>query len=147
MVKPSELVDVLAALDEATFSDVYVEAVRRRDRDRAGAVQPPPRANGDDFARWLAHRHLESDASVRDVIYLPSGAPASEVRLLEVNRLLNAPAPDVIEPTDYTPDIAGLSFTVFVADITPDQWERIERGTLALPRGWELGGKVVIGRK
>jgi hypothetical protein len=85
--------------------------------------------------------------SVREVIYLPSGAPAPEVRLLEVNRLLSVPDPDVIAPTDYTPDIAGLPFIVFVADITPDQWERVEWGTLALPAGWELDGKVVIGRK
>jgi hypothetical protein len=53
---------------------------------------------------------------------------------------LNPPEDDALEPLDFTPEIAGLPFRVYVADVTTDQWERIQRepGTI-LPAGWCVG--------
>ena len=70
---------------------------------------------------------METDAAIERVVYLPTGAPNNEIRLLEVNRFLRPPDNDVIEPLDFTPDIAEVPFRVFVADVTRDQWERIQR--------------------
>ncbi len=80
------------------------------------------------------------------VIYLPTGAPDKEIRLLEVNRLLNPPDPDIIEPLDFTPD-ADPPFKIFVADITMDQWEQVQRAPeTILPSGWKLEGNQVFTR-
>ena len=90
---------------------------------------------------------MSSDPAIERVVYLPTGAPRDEIRLLEVNRFLNPPDNDLIEPLDFTPEIDGIPFKVFVADVTTDQWERIQResGT-TLPVGWKLEGNQIYPR-
>jgi hypothetical protein len=99
------------------------------------------------FARWLACRHMSVDPSINQVVYLASEAPPREIRLLEINSQMNALDTDPIEPLDFSPDIAELPFTVFVADITPSQWERIlaEAGAM-LPFGWKLRDHRIYSR-
>ncbi|HZW33589.1 MAG TPA: hypothetical protein VFF52_22910 [Isosphaeraceae bacterium] len=135
-----ELIQTLAQLDPATLEEVVSAAYRQRSQ-RTEAIdqeRPNPEATAEQFAQWLAQRHLASDMALERVVYLPTGAPADEIRLLEVNRLLNPPDLDTIEPLDFTPDI-DPAFKVFVADVTTDQWERIQRTPESiLPSGWEL---------
>jgi hypothetical protein len=147
MEKVDELVDALTALDETTFSKVYVDAVRKRLARDGSAPDPPPGADRDQFANWLARRHLISDVSINKVIYFPTGSPENEIRFLEVNSLLNVPDPEFIEPLNYSPDIRGFSFALLVADVSDDQWEHVKAGRLALPEGWRLEKNVIIGRK
>lgn len=145
-MKTEDLVDALTALDETTFSKVYVDVIRKRQSRVEAERFPPEGANRDQFAHWLARRHLTSDVSIDHVIYLPAGSPANEIRLLEVNSFLNISDPEVIEPLEFTPDIRGFSYKIFVADISGDQWEHVKAGRLTLPEGWNLGGNVIIGR-
>ena len=50
------------------------------------------------------------------------------------------------EPLDFTPD-TDLPFKVFVADVTTDQWERIQRAPeTILPAGWKLEGNQIMTR-
>src|SRR4051794_8005990 len=88
-----ELIQALAQLDPATLEEVVTTAYRRRSDPAEAAVQqkPDPQATPQQFAEWLAHRHLSSDAAIERVVYLPAGAPHNEIRLLEVNRFLNLP--------------------------------------------------------
>jgi hypothetical protein len=144
-----QLIEALAQLDPAAFEDVVTSAFRRRHPpgEAASPDAPDSRATPQQFAHWLANRHLSSDAAIEQVVYLPDGSPAGEIRLLEVNRFLDAPEPDVVEPLDFTPD-TDPPFRVFVADITSDQWDRIKRAPESLlPKGWNLKEYQIIGRK
>jgi hypothetical protein len=148
MTSREDQIATLARLDPASFEEVVSSAYRqRRTPDDAGPPSPPDTgATPEQFARWLAGRHMSSDLAIEKVVYLPVGAPAGEIRLLEVNRFLNAPEPDAVEPLDFTPD-TDPSFKVFVADVTGDQWERIQRTPEALlPVGWALEGNLILGR-
>jgi hypothetical protein len=148
MTNREELIHALAQLDPVTFEDVITSAYQQRhDPDNLGSeAGPGTQATAEQFARWLAKRHLSSDAAIERIVYLPTGAADDEIRLLEVNRFLNAPEPDMIEPLDFTPD-TDAPFKVFVADVTTDQWERIQRlPDNVLPDGWKLPGHQIIVR-
>lgn len=85
---------------------------------------------------------------IREVVYLPAGAPGNEIRLLEVNTSASTPADAPPEVLDFgrDRDMPG-EHSLLVADISPGQWERIRSGTLAMPPGWQLAGNIIIGRK
>lgn len=143
-----ELIQALTRLDPATLEDVVNTAYRRRNETEAVAQTRPDRAaTAEQFATWLAQRHLSTDAAIDRVIYLPVGAPHNEIRLLEVNRFLNLPDDDrAVEPLDFTPEM-DLPYRVFVADITADQWDCVQREPGALlPAGWRLDEKREIVR-
>ncbi len=149
MPNPEELIQALAELDPAILESVINTAYnRRRDpTETTRRVRPKPADGAGPFARWLAQRHMETDAAIERVVYLPTGAPVDEIRLLEVNRFLRPPDDDVIEPLDFSPDGADLPFRVFVADITRDQWERIQRDPELLSQlGWQLKDKQIFAR-
>ena len=146
MPNPEELIQALAELDPATLENVINTAYNRR-RDPVRPARPDPEEGPGPFARWLAQRHMETDAAIERVVYLPTGAPNNEIRLLEVNRFLRPPDNDVIEPLDFTPDIAEVPFRVFVADVTGDQWERIQRDPKLLAHlGWQTEGNQIYTR-
>jgi hypothetical protein len=142
------LVHALAQLDLATFEDVITSAYRQRYDSEGVTSQPPPgpQATRQQFAEWLAKRHLTSDAAIERAVYLPIGSPDDEIRLLEVNRFINRSDSDVVEPLDFTPD-TDPPFKVFVADVTMNQWERIQQMPESiLPPGWRLDGYEIITR-
>jgi hypothetical protein len=118
--------------------DRYDDASRRR-RQR---VQGPPSPIGksrDDVAAWVAKKHLLADSSIREVWYLPRGAPPEEIRLLELNDRL-AGTDSKAEAIDFGLDIEGARFRLFVADITREQLDQIKQDPSRLPPGWSLDG-------
>jgi hypothetical protein len=148
MPSREELIHALAQLDPATFEEVVTSAYQERLGPQSQALEawPDPQATREQFAQWLARRHLSSDVGLERVVYLPEGAPDDEIRLLEVNRLLHPPDPNIVEPLDFTPDTEPR-FKVFVADITQDQWERIKLSPeTILPAGWKLEENQIITR-
>ena len=95
--------------------------------------------NRDALAGWYAREHLQVDPGLRAVYYLRSDAPDREIRLLEVNDLIAERDDDALEPLDFGVDIgSGGEHKLFVLDVTPAQWGRIERSALPLPPGWSL---------
>lgn len=91
----------------------------------------------DGLARWYARRHFEIDAGVERIFYLPTNAPSREIRLLEVNRLISETASPA--PIDFGVDVDGdNAHTLYVLDVTPSQWEAIQKNELELPKGWVL---------
>lgn len=98
------------------------------------------------FAEWLARQHLRFDSRLTRVIYLPTGAPDDEVRLLEVNTGLFPQPGSPIEPIEATPAVHDLPFRVWVADVTPDEWEQIQTQPALLPEGWSLEANRIIRR-
>ncbi|MBX3413446.1 MAG: hypothetical protein KF708_12220 [Pirellulales bacterium] len=104
--------------------------------------------NRDALARWYAKQHLMTDPGIRSIYYLPGDSPEREVRLLEVNELIGELDDAAIEPIDYGVDSGSENMhRLFVMDVTPQQWERIEAATMRLPAGWTLEGRVEFHRK
>jgi len=92
------------------------------------------------FAEWLARQHLKFDSRLTQVIYLPAGAQDNEVRLLEVNTGLFPEPGSPIVPIETTPAVTDLPFGVWVADVTPTEWQEIQTNPSLLPMGWSLDG-------
>jgi hypothetical protein len=91
--------------------------------------------NRDSLAQWYAQRHRETDTGVERIYYLPTNAPPREIRFLEVNRMISETTPP--EPIDFGVDIGSdNAHTLYVLDVTPSQWEAIQRGGMELPAGW-----------
>jgi hypothetical protein len=104
-------------------------------------------ANSDNvkLAKWYADRHLETDPGVEEVHYLPANSPPREIRFLEVNKLISETGE--LEPIDFGVDIGNSEGHVLVVlDVTPAQWEAIQKHKLALPAGWSLDGRQTFKR-
>lgn len=97
----------------------------------------------DSMARWYAQQHLTTDPGIVAVYYLPANAGDREIRLVEVNRLLGERNDSALEPIDFGVDTGtDHAHKLFVLDVTPDQWDRIQASELALPCAWSLDGAV-----
>ena len=103
--------------------------------------------NRDSWATHYASSHLKTDPGIRKVLYLPTEAPEREIRLVEVNELLAVRDEDVGEAIDFGVDRdSPNAHTLKVMDVTPNQWERIQKHELPLPDGWSLLASQTIGR-
>jgi hypothetical protein len=98
------------------------------------------------FAEWLARQHLRYDTRLTEIVYLPTGASEDEVRLLEVNTGLFPEPGNPIVPIETTPAITDLPFRMLVADVTPEEWDRIKTDPSLLPAGWKLEGNHIFRR-
>ena len=143
MPNRAELIQALVELEPSVLEDVVNSAYRQRSLNPPS--EPASEASPEQFAQWLARRHLSTDAALDRVVYLPSGAPRNEIRLLEVNRLTNDSEAQAIEPLDFTPE--DSPYRVFVADISSDTWERIKQSPKALlPPKWRLKDNKIFTR-
>ena len=132
---------ILIELPRRDYSDLIhkVDQERRRVVERSGDFRPPkPGASREQFAHWIGRRNFDIDKDIVRVLFLPDSAPPDEVRLLEVNDLAALPENAPVEAVDFMPDIDGLDFKLYVADVTPDQFKKITERSLELPRGWSL---------
>ena len=101
----------------------------------------------DSMASWYATRHLKTDPGIRKVYYLPAGAPEREIRFIEINELIAERNKYPLEPIDFGVDIGGTEgHTLMVLDVTPTQWEKINKKELQLPAGWSLEGAIPFSR-
>lgn len=102
---------------------------------------PTTQFDRDSTARWYAGEHLKTDPGITSVHYLPAGSGEREIRLIEVNRLIGARNDDSLQPIDFGIDSGTeTAHRLIVLDVTPEQWELITCGELALPPGWSLEG-------
>ena len=99
-----------------------------------------------ELAKWYAGRHLEIDPGVERIQFLPKASPPTEIRFVEVNRLISDTAD--LEPIDFGVDIEGAEgHTLVVLDVTPDQWDGLQKGWLKLPAGWTLEGSETLAER
>jgi hypothetical protein len=147
MVNINDLVPTLAKLPRRQYAELITQVDEQRRQAAEGeAHQQRPRndMSKDEFVVWIARRHFAIDKGITRILYLPTGAPADEVRLLEVNALASLPENGPVEAVDFLPDVEGLHYTLFVADVTPRQFEAIMNRRLPLPNGWQLDGSQEI---
>ncbi len=104
------------------------------------------RFDRDKFAQWYAKRHVQTDAGVEKIYYLPTNAPPREIRFLEVNGKISEQTE--MEPIDFGVDIGEADGqTLFVLDVTPTQWEAIQKRQLPLPGDWTLDGSRLLAKR
>lgn len=144
MLPIDQLVAELDQLSPEQLEEVLSQLTSTRARAAAGGTEDKKQG----FAIWLAKQYLGIDPHIQEVIYLPTGAPAQEIRLLDINaKLYLEPGDNAIIPVDMTPAVSGLPYKVTVADITPEQWDQIQQTPNLLPVGWRLADRVRIGRR
>ena len=137
-----ELFKKLMELPPRQYGDLLKKVDLKRREATAREVERPmeKRMSRDQFAEWIARQHFAVDKGISRILYLPNGASPEEVRLLEVNELASIPENAPVEASDFMPDIDGLNYSLYVADVTPRQLDEILAGRLALPLGWQLDG-------
>jgi hypothetical protein len=110
-------------------------------------AEPTPGSTREQIAEWVAKRHMAADGGILQVLFLQSGSPADEIRLLEVSERYTGEAAK-IEPVDFGLDVVGANFKLVVADITVQQLGKIRADPAKmLPSGWKLNDAIVWGRR
>ena len=100
---------------------------------------PSLKFDRDAMAHWYAEQHLKSDPGIAAVWHLPKFAGDREIRFVEVNELLGDRNDNSFEPIDFGVDAGTDSaHRLFVLDVTPEQWHRIQKRELSLPANWSL---------
>jgi len=95
--------------------------------------------NYDEAVERLAQEHMRLPESERpQAIYFFPDPAGQIVRLLEVTSL--TPASGEVMPIPLAPS-ADFPFRSRIAEVTPDEWSRIESGQILMPEGWDLGRK------
>jgi hypothetical protein len=100
----------------------------------------------DDAARELATWHfgVEPDlARVVRIIADNEDEPGEPIKLLEVNAATVATGS--VEPFAFAPS-ASIPFPTTIAEVTPEEFERIKRNELQLPLGWSLAKSQLFER-
>jgi len=95
-----------------------------------------------EFVESLAQLHFEADDGIEQIIWVRSG-DEKEIRLIEVNR--TALPTESIQVFRFAPS-EDVPFPIFITDVRPTEWERIESGDIPLPEGWSLEEAQVFRR-
>lgn len=104
---------------------------------------PVAQFDRDSMARWYAREHLKTDPGIVAVYYLPTNADDREIRFVEINKLIGDRNDDAVKPIDFGIDMGmDTAHKLFVLDVTPEQWTRIESHELSLPANWSLRDAV-----
>jgi hypothetical protein len=97
----------------------------------------------DETARLLADAHFRLDQGITRIFRLIEPAESDSLRpvkLLEVNPMTIEAG---ISPVGMTADPAhGIFHSSVVVEITPDEFDRLNRGELQLQHGWQLGEEL-----
>lgn len=87
-----------------------------------------------DTAVDLVRSHREVEPNLRRVFFYPDPA-GREVRLVEI--VDGSPTAEDVFPFRFAPDEArGVRYPVVIVELSPYEFDRVERGELALPIGW-----------
>ncbi len=92
----------------------------------------------DEAARELADWHFGVEPDLKRVIRIVTDDEDSvgePIKLLEVNE--GTVATGSVEAFAFAPS-TSVPFPVVIAEVTPEEYERIERKEIALPEGWSL---------
>jgi len=82
----------------------------------------------------VVQSHFETEPEIDEIVWFNNGLEP-EICLLEINRDA-LPAGSVLV-FSFAPN-EDVPFPVRIADVTPQEWERIKQGEIALPPGWSL---------
>ena len=120
---------------ESYLQDLYQRIRRyRQRRDERHELMAASDTVTKEFVESLAQLHFEADDGIEQIIWVRSG-DEKEIRLIEVNR--TALPSESIQVFRFAPS-EDVPFPIFIADVRPTEWERIQSGDIPLPEGWSL---------
>lgn len=104
----------------------------------------------DEAARDLAKRHYQVEDGLTRVIRFTGRAEVGKVegetprvepiKLLEINEHT---VPSGIMPLYFGPlPESGIPYPTVIVEVTPEEYEQIQRRELKLPEGWEIGEEL-----
>lgn len=85
-------------------------------------------------AENLIHEHFDLEPSLAQVIWL-NPSLSTEVRLLEINP---ETFPSGMVQSFYFPPSDEIPCAMFLAEVRPEEWQKILRHEIPLPEGWTL---------
>jgi len=95
-----------------------------------------------EFVESLAQLHFDADDEIEQIIWVKSDEERL-IRLIEVNR--TALPTESVQAFRFAPS-EDVPFPIYIADVRPTEWERIQSGDIPLPEGWSLEGAQVFRR-
>ncbi|MDZ7362837.1 MAG: hypothetical protein ONB46_19240 [candidate division KSB1 bacterium] len=98
----------------------------------------------EDIVRRMVRDHFETEEFVERIIWFKSIDGEAEIHLLEVNR--DTPPSGAVMML-YFGATEKIPLPARVADVTPEEWEKISRGEIPLPKGWSLKDAVEFERE
>ena len=91
----------------------------------------------------LVQEHFDLEEELEQIIWLKKG-PVNEIRLLEINR--NTAATGMVEVFGFAPS-TDVPYPLRIAEITPEEWKRVQHGGISLPENWSLEGAEIFTRE
>jgi hypothetical protein len=87
-----------------------------------------------EVAEKLIHEHFEDEPSLEQVIRI-NPELKKEIRLLEINS--ETFTTDMVQ-SFYFPPSDEIPFPMFLAEGTPDEWQKVLQNEIHLPEEWTL---------
>jgi hypothetical protein len=97
----------------------------------------------EEIVQRLMRWHFEIEESIERIIWFKDGGK-NEIHLLEVNRD-TFPEDKIL--VFYHRPTSEYPVPVRLADITPEEWEKVKKGVIPLPDGWSLDKAEIFERK
>ena len=94
----------------------------------------------DETARMLADFHFQIDQGVFRVIGNDEANDEKPVKLLEVND--QTPEAGIMPLGMPAAPDRDVHYSTIIIEITPGEFEQLQRGELTLPHGWKLGEEL-----
>jgi hypothetical protein len=112
----------------------YMSQKAAFEKQSAELVQIRIEAITEETIKQIARLHFLMDDAIEKVIWFPN-AQRKEGQLLEVNR--TALSTDSVEPFLIQAS-DEINIPLLVGDVSPREWERILKGEIKLPGGWDF---------
>jgi len=91
----------------------------------------------------IAREHFEVEASLEKVIWFKPDE-TQEINLLEINTLTPATG-DVL--SFYFPPSDEVPYDLYLAEVTPEEWQKVLQNEIPLPAGWNLKNYQILSRE
>lgn len=91
--------------------------------------------NREELVRQLVRDHFDLEDGIERIVWFQNGDKDPDVRLLEVNR--NSIVTGSFDAFYFAPS-ADFPLPIQIADVTPEEWQRIQRREWQLPTDWTL---------
>lgn len=95
------------------------------------------------MARRLARHHFEVEPELQIVVFLDI-EPENTITLLEISE--STPASGSVEAFVFAPT-QNVPYVTRIAEVTPKEYQELQRDPSWLPRGWDLAKAKVIERQ